>query len=172
MAKARQSGTLIRLVIAGSGPLGTDLKHLASELGVTEQVRFLGSVGPPAVRRLMERSAFVVVPSHWEAFGMVCLEAMVGGKAVAGSSNGGISEIVVDGTTGLLVPPNDAERLARAMSSLWHDRNRADEMGQNGRRRALAAFTWEQMLDRYETAFRDAVQRKATLVQEPRTASQ
>lgn len=95
----------------------------------------------------------VVVPSRWEGFGLVALEAMRGGCAVVASSVGGLREIVTDGRTGLLVPPDSPERLAAMLLSRtraeWH------AMGDAGRTRFLAHFTADRMnaglLDLYET---------------------
>jgi len=158
MKELRDAGIPGRLVILGSGPFQAPLEGLASDLGVAGDVIFAGSVAHDAARTLIERALFVVVPSHWEAFGMVCLEAMAAGKAVIGSSNGGIAEIVVDGETGRLVPPGDPKALAAAMRSLLEDLERAEEMGDRGRRRARDNFTWAQMAARYEAVFDRAIQ--------------
>lgn len=143
----------VRLVILGSGPLQPALEGLAQDLGVGSNVTFAGSVAHGAARALLEQALFVIVPSHWEAFGMVCLEAMMAKKAVIGSRNGGIREIVVDGETGLLVKPNDSRELAKALETLLNDPARAAAMGARGRERAVTRFTWKAMIDRYEAVF-------------------
>jgi alpha-maltose-1-phosphate synthase len=78
----------------------------------------------------------------YEPLGIVNLEAMACGTAVVGSRVGGIPEVVDDGVTGLLVPPNDPASLADAMNALLHDPMRAAEMGSAGRERAVAEFSW------------------------------
>jgi glycosyltransferase involved in cell wall biosynthesis len=85
----------------------------------------------------------VVVPSRWEGFGLVALEAMRGGCAVVASDVGGLREIVVDGVTGRLVPPDMPERLMEVLAE--GDRGRWKRMGEEGRRRYLALFTAERM---------------------------
>jgi glycosyltransferase involved in cell wall biosynthesis len=152
-----------KLVIVGAGPLKAQLERLAATHHVTENVIFAGSVEHEAAMEITNRALFVVVPSHWEAFGMVCLEAMIAGKAVIASRSGGPSEIVVDGETGLLVPPRDEQALACAIQTLLDNPERAEEMGRRGRDRALAHFTWPQMAERYEKAFEHVVSGKARL---------
>jgi glycogen(starch) synthase len=152
----KRRGLDVNLVIAGEGPVRTNLEALARNSGVHAEVTFLGSVDHSTSLDLMRRSAFVVVPSSWEAFGQVCLEAMAAGKAVIGSNNGGIGEIVLDGKTGLLVPPHDPEMLAAAIASLLQEPSRTAAMGSAGKQRAADHFTWAQMVDRYEQAFEEA----------------
>ena len=153
VAVLKRRAIRVELVIAGDGPLRERLEAQTREQGVSDEVTFLGSVDHDAALRLMRRASFVVVPSSWEAFGQVCLEAMAAGKAVIGSANGGITEIVEHGKTGLLVPPDDPEELAQAIGDLAGDPGRSTEMGIAGRRRAAEAFTWGQMVDRYHRAF-------------------
>ncbi|HEV3310527.1 MAG TPA: glycosyltransferase family 4 protein [Chloroflexota bacterium] len=158
MAELGRSGVDARMVVIGSGPLDAELRALALDLGLDNNVIFAGSVEHEVAREMMARAQFVVVPSHWEAFGMVCLEAMAAGRAIVGCDNGGIAEIVVAGETGLLVAPRDPSALAAAMALLLADPDRAEAMGHRGRDRVEASFTWAQMVDRYESRFRDAVE--------------
>lgn len=147
----------VRLRIAGDGPLGVRFRRLVRDLGLEEEVEFVGNLSPEAMKDVLSRAEFVVVPSLWEAFGMVCLEAMAAGKAVIATRNGGPSEIVVDGQTGILVPPGEVLPLAEAISRLWADRAQAGEMGRLGRIRAGEHFKWSQMAERYEHEFRLAI---------------
>jgi glycosyltransferase involved in cell wall biosynthesis len=115
-AAAREAIPELRLDLAGRGPLEPALRALAKELAVADAVRFLGYVAP--VQRAIEDSAFVVVPSMGEGFGMVALEAMERARPVIAAEIGGLGELVEDGVTGFLVPPGDAEPLAAAMIAL------------------------------------------------------
>jgi alpha-maltose-1-phosphate synthase len=83
------------------------------------------------------------VPSVYEPLGIVNLEAMACATAVVASRTGGIPEVVVDGETGLLVPPDEPEPLADALNALLRDPDRAAAMGLAGRKRAIAEFSWE-----------------------------
>jgi glycosyltransferase involved in cell wall biosynthesis len=147
----------VRVAVVGDGPLRGQLEELAQKLNIAAFVTFLGSVDPAAVPQLMRESCFVVVPSQREAFGMVCLEAMVSSKAVVGSRVGGIPEIVVDGETGILVPPDNPAALASAIDLLLQDPPQAEAMGRRGRERALRAFTWDRTVGAYLEAYRNAL---------------
>jgi alpha-maltose-1-phosphate synthase len=94
------------------------------------------------VIQLLSHAAVFAIPSVYEPLGIVNLEAMACGTAVAGSRTGGIPEVVADGETGLLVPPGDAGQLAAALNALLRDPARARAMGQAGRKRAVAEFGW------------------------------
>jgi glycosyltransferase involved in cell wall biosynthesis len=143
----------VRLDVAGRGPLEPALRALAKELGVADRVRFLGQVSP--IQRAIEQAAIVVVPSLGEGFGMVALEAMERARPVIAAEIGGLGELVEDGVTGLLVPPGEAEPLARAIVRLGSDLGRAATMGEAGRRRALDRFLQERCTDRTELLYRE-----------------
>ena len=82
-------------------------------------------------------------PSLYEPLGIVNLEAMACATPVAGSAVGGIPEVVSDGETGLLVPPDDPAALAVALNALVSDPALAAAMGRAGRKRAVAEFGWQ-----------------------------
>ena len=157
-ARARVPGLV--LDVAGHGPLEPALRGYVRELGLSDAVRFLGFVSP--VQDAVEKAAVVVVPSLGEGFGMVALEAMERGRAVVASDVGGLSEIVVDGETGLVVPAGDAEALAEAIVTLAADLGRAARMGLAGRARALEHFTQEQCTDRTEALYLRALARASS----------
>ena len=95
-----------------------------------------------AVIQLLTHATVFACPSLYEPLGIVNLEAMACGTAVVASRVGGIPEVVVDGETGLLVPPGDPAALADALNVLVHDPDLAVAMGSRGRKRALADFGW------------------------------
>jgi glycosyltransferase involved in cell wall biosynthesis len=152
-AEARRSVPNLQLDIAGRGPLEPALRALAKELGIDDAVRFLGFVSP--VQRAIEEAAIVVVPSMGEGFGMVALEAMERGRPVIAADIGGLGELVEHEVTGLLVPPGEAEPLARALGRLGGDLELAARMGEAGRRRALERFLQERCTDRTELLYRE-----------------
>jgi glycosyltransferase involved in cell wall biosynthesis len=155
LAQARRRVPDIALDIAGRGPLEPALKSYVRELGLEDAVRFLGFVSP--IEAAVEEAAIVVVPSLGEGFGMVALETMERARPVIASAVGGLPEIVVDGETGLVVPPGDADALAEAMAALAGDLARAAEMGKAGRERALREFPPDRSADRIEELYRAAV---------------
>jgi D-inositol-3-phosphate glycosyltransferase len=141
------------LVVAG-GPertaLDTDpevrrLRALAERHGVADRVEFRGRIERPDLPALL-RSADVAVCVPWyEPFGIVPLEAMACGVPVVASSVGGLIDTVVDGATGVHVPPRDPERLARALSALLDDPARRRELGAAGAARARERYGWERI---------------------------
>lgn len=95
-----------------------------------------------------------VHPSHSEACPLAVLEAMAAGRAVVATSVGGVPELVVDGHTGLLVPPRDPVRLAEAITQLLQDDGTRAQAGDAGRARVLAHFSLKQCADRHEAVYR------------------
>jgi glycosyltransferase involved in cell wall biosynthesis len=154
-AEAKRELPELRLDIAGRGPLEPALKALAKELGIDDSITFLGHVNP--VQAAIERSAVVVVPSMGEGFGMVALEAMERGRPVIAAEIGGLGELVRDGETGVLVPAGEAEPLRAAIVRLAGDLPLAREMGEAGRRRALARFLQTTCTERTELLYEGAL---------------
>ncbi len=142
----------LQYVIAGSGPDRARLEALASRLGVLPWVRFLGKVPDADVPPLLHMADLFVMPAREErpdveGFGLVFLEANACGTAVIGSTSGGISDAVLDGVTGLLVPPEAPGPLAEAAIRLLNDAELRHRLGEAGRARVLREFTWERMAD-------------------------
>ncbi|MCI4351278.1 MAG: glycosyltransferase [Thermoplasmata archaeon] len=99
---------------------------------------------------LLRASYAVVIPIRWdEPFGLIAIEAMASGRPVVAYNRGAMSEIVVDGETGLLVPPGDRPALLRAVTTLLDDEGMATRLGAAGRRRVDAVFGTERMVDGY-----------------------
>jgi starch synthase len=94
------------------------------------------------VIQLLTHATVFACPSLYEPLGIVNLEAMACGAAVAASRVGGIPEVVADGETGLLVPPDDPAALAAALNTLVGDQDLAAAMGARGRTRAITEFGW------------------------------
>jgi len=118
----------------------------------------LGEVTHDRVVELFNSARVVVVPSVWsDPCPTVVLEAMAAGRPVAAAASGGIVDMVVDGTTGLLVPPGDAAALADALSALLADPEKALAYGAAGRDRARE-FTVSAVVSRIETMYDDAVE--------------
>lgn len=120
------------------------------------RVTFTGGVPYDEVAQQYERADVFVLPSLLEAFGMPAAEAMAAGLPVVASRSGGIVEIVADGETGLLVPPDDAAALAEALLALLRDPERRIRMGAAGRVRARDRFSWDRIAGETEDAFRGA----------------
>jgi glycosyltransferase involved in cell wall biosynthesis len=145
-------------LLAGDGPHRPDLEAEVQKRNLNGAVRFLGR--REDVPELMALSSIVILPSLAESFGFALLEAMSVGKPVVASTTGGIPEVVRDGETGLLVPPGDGRALADGICQLLDNPEGGRLMGEAGRLRA-ASFTFERMMDGYETIYRRVLERKA-----------
>ncbi|MCW5851729.1 MAG: glycosyltransferase family 4 protein [Anaerolineae bacterium] len=141
-----------RILIAGDGPERSHLQGLADRLKVQPNVVFLGvRQDIPALMSLVD---LVVVPSLFDPFPVVALEAMGASKAIVASAVEGLCEEVVDGVTGLLVSPAQPNRLAAAIVSLLANADQTQAMGRAGRERVEAMFSQEQMWVNYELVYR------------------
>jgi glycosyltransferase involved in cell wall biosynthesis len=126
------------------------LSRLAAELGIADRVTFTGQLAD--VRTAFAAMDLFVHPGDPEPFGLVNLEAMATGKPVVAFAHGALPEIVLDGATGLLVPPGDEEALAGAVIELLGDPHRRSAMGKAGRARVEAHFSAQRMADQVGSA--------------------
>jgi D-inositol-3-phosphate glycosyltransferase len=134
----------------------------AARLDVADRVRLVGRADRGEVGAWI-RSADVVVCAPWyEPFGIVPLEAMACGVPVVGTAVGGLIDTVVDGRTGLLVPPRCPEQLAAALGSLLADPARRGRMGVAGRARMVAAYDWREIARKTEINYRRLVSSAAS----------
>ena len=130
----------VRLRVIGTGPLEGELRVRAQRDGL-DNVEFLGYRTGDDLRSLFSGALFVVVPSEcYENSPLTVYEALAYGKAVVGSTMGGIPELVAAGETGLIFEAGDHEALAQCLTELWTDPARAVEMGRQGRRRAESDY--------------------------------
>ncbi|MHB9155500.1 MAG: glycosyltransferase, partial [Endomicrobiales bacterium] len=135
-------------------PYFDEIKAYARSLGLEKSILFTGGrADTPEMLAAMDVPVFA---SENEGFSNAVLESMAAGKAVVATNSGGTAEAVVDGVTGLLVPPRDPRALAGAVLRLLDGRKRAAEMGKKGKERACRMFGMEKMMDRVEALF-DAV---------------
>jgi glycogen(starch) synthase len=144
------------LVLAGDGVEHHALRQLTADLKITDSIRFVGAADRRNAVRLFQSCSFFVLPSRIEPFGIVNLEAMAAGKAVVATRTGGVPELVEDGTTGLLVPPGDADALAVAIRTLAGNADLRLELGRAGRERA-AAFDWSRIADQYMAVYAEVM---------------
>ena len=131
------------LIIAGAGALRPQLEALARELGIAAKVHWLGWRGD-AVKLIGALDA-LLMPSLWEGFGLVLLEAMSRRVPVIASRVSAIPEVVVHGETGLLVEPRDVGALAAAITRLLEDRALRQHMGLLGAARLEERFSVDSM---------------------------
>jgi glycosyltransferase involved in cell wall biosynthesis len=147
------------LVLAGEdGGMAAAVDRKAASLGIAPRVRRLGHVDDDALLGELYRTArLAVLPSSYEAFGLVLLESLAAGTPVVATRVGGIPEVIEDGRSGLLVPPGNARAVGEAMERLWTDRQLASRLGEYGRTEVVPRFTWEAVADRLDRMYREVV---------------
>ncbi len=148
-----------RAIIAGGGDLEDYLRDLASEIGVGDRVHVLGP--RKDVPALMHAIDVFVMPSIWEGFGLVLLEAMAAGRPIVASRVATIPEVVVDEETGLLVPAGDPLALASALAELAEQPALAARMGEAGRERLRRQFSVEKMVGDTELLYRELLEERS-----------
>lgn len=150
-ASLAESGAM--LLVAGDGPLRSDLESEAERLAVAARVRFLGTRSD--IPDLLAASDVFVLSSLWEGNPLSVMEAMAAGKPTIATAVGGVPEFVSDGETGLLVAPDDAAALARAMRLLARDLEMRERLGRNARRIAAEAYDVRPMVDAYDRLYQE-----------------
>jgi len=144
-----------RLHVLGIGEERAALEARTRALGLTERVRFLGYLTD--ARPVLGRAHAALCSSRSEGLGIALLEAMAMGVPVVGFAVGGVPEIVVDGTTGLLCPPDDVEALSRAMREAVASPARLAEMGKAAREHVVERFSSRVMAAGYAATYADLV---------------
>lgn len=135
------------------------IQALVAELGLTERSIFLGKVEQERLAMVYSAADVCVVPSHYESFGMVAIEAMACGTPVVASDVGGLRYSVVHRETGLLARARDPESFASAISLLLEDRPLREVMGRSGARLVAELFTWDAIASRLEDLYASLVAR-------------
>jgi glycosyltransferase involved in cell wall biosynthesis len=143
----------VRLHVVGAGPGEGPFREQAARLHVGDHVTFHGFVNQDGLPPYYRNADLVVLPSRRESFGLVLAEAMAAGRPVVASRVGAIPEVVKDGVTGLLIPPDDPKACADAIVSLLNSPDRMRETGRKGQERARACFTWEKVAERVSAAY-------------------
>ncbi|HEX5501332.1 MAG TPA: glycosyltransferase family 4 protein [Thermomicrobiales bacterium] len=149
------------LAIAGEGPYRPDLERLAAARGVADRVTFLGAWPHAAMPDLYAACDLLLGTSFVnETFGISLCEALAGERPVVAADFGGFREVVRDGETGLLVPPQDPAALAAAVDALLADPARRRAYGVAGRRDVAARFSWDAVVGRVLDAYEEAIGRR------------
>ncbi len=158
------------IVVGGGTAPGTEgwteemarLRHLRHRLGLSDVIIFLGAQDQETLPYFYAAADAVVMPSHYESFGLVALEAMACGTPVVASRVGGLTCTVVDGVTGFLVQPKSPEALADRLERLLANPALRQRLGQNGIRRARQ-FGWPAVADRVEALYQRVRARRGAL---------
>lgn len=143
------------LLIVGRGELENELKAEVDRLNLQDHVRFLGFRND--IHTLLSLMDIFVMPSLSEGLSMAILEAMAAGLPIVATNVGGNPEIVLDGETGFLVPPENSDILAERVVSLLRDPCRARDFGDRGKRRVTERFSLSAMVDAYQECYESAI---------------
>jgi len=150
-AKLLKEGIPVGLVIFGEGFLRKPLQKQIDALGVSDSVRLTGFTNE--LDQFMPHFDIFVQSSYTEGLPNVLLEAMASRTAVVATEVGGTNELVVEGVTGLMVPPNQPDRLADAIRTILQNDSLRKRMGENGRNRVEENFTFESQAESYWELF-------------------
>jgi glycosyltransferase involved in cell wall biosynthesis len=140
-------GVNVKLVVVGEGPQKEAYQRMASDRGLGEKVMFAGYVDDWTLRALYRVADVTVVPSKFEPFGIVALEAMAARCPLVTTSTGGLNEIVDDGGTGLKVPTNDPPALAGAILRMLRDVGFKNYVVENAYRKCLWNYNWDKIAE-------------------------
>jgi glycosyltransferase involved in cell wall biosynthesis len=150
-----------RLIIVGDGPERRQLEETAVRLKIKDRVRFTGTVTDEELKQHYQSCSFLVLPAVYddkgdtEGLGVVLLEAMSYGKPVVASQAGGITDIVVDGENGLLVPPADSSALAQAIQRMAKSRELRKKFGHAARKTVDEKFNWDTIVGELIALYRE-----------------
>jgi glycosyltransferase involved in cell wall biosynthesis len=142
------------LVVVGEGPLDSELRALAAELGIETRIRFLGPRSDMAA--ILGIFDVYVLPSLREGLPLALLEAMAAGCPIVATEVGGVPSVVEPGVTGELVPPKDPDALAAGILSLLADERLRRKFSEAGPRLVRDRYSVEAMTRRYERLYREA----------------
>jgi len=158
MPALKQKMPNIRLIIVGEGVLKNQLKITSKELCVENEVNFVDYVDNQQRKAMLYKSSDVfVLPSTQESFGIVILEAMASGIPVIATAIGGITNLIQDGQTGLLVPVQNPEILAVTIEKLLRNCELRQKLSKEGRLKANE-YAWPKIADQTEVLYRKVIE--------------
>jgi len=147
----------IKLLMIGDGPDRGPAEYLARDLGLENDVLFLGKQS--RIPELLAVSDVLLLPSEMEAFGLAALEAMACGVPPVATRTGGVPELITDGVDGYLAPVGDTDAMAAYVVSLLTDRDRYARFSQAARRTAETRFSTSLIIPKYEEYYRQVLDR-------------
>lgn len=143
-----------KAVISGKGPMLELLKQQAGEYGIADRVVFTGFVTDEERNRLLASATVTVLPSLYEPFGIVALEAMAASTPVIVSDVGGMGEVVRHGTDGLKCPPGNHAALSASIRTLLGDRPLRARLARRARERVQNAYSWQALAEQTKVVYR------------------
>lgn len=141
----------LHVLLVGEGPLGEKLRAWVAKENLPSRIHFAGRRND--VPSLFRAADLFVLPSLWEGLPNVVLEAMAAGVPVVATRVEGVSDLLIDGRTGLIVPPDSAADLGEAIDRLLVDPDHARQMARNAQHFVRERFAWEHVIDQYEQLY-------------------
>jgi glycosyltransferase involved in cell wall biosynthesis len=157
LPKIKEEVPNILCILVGDGPQRKQLEELARELGVYNITIFAGSKPTGEIPQFFSACDVYVMPSEIEGFGRTIAEAMACRRPVVATRVGGVPEVVVDGKTGLLIPPRDPEAIAEATTRLLKDKKLSNKLAENGFKRARELYSLDRVAGMFESVFQELV---------------
>jgi glycosyltransferase involved in cell wall biosynthesis len=160
-----------RLTIIGDGPARAALEEQTRHLSLQERVKFLGLVPQRDLPPHYAQCAVFVLPSVREGMGLVLAEALLCGAPVIAANSGGVTDIVKDGETGLLVPERDPHALAAAIERILSDPALAARLAANGAARVRQRYTRAPVAQQFEEIYKSVLGSTALPAADPTEAT-
>jgi phosphatidylinositol alpha-1,6-mannosyltransferase len=156
LKRVKQAMSNVLYLVVGDGPYRQRLEEIASEEGVEGMVKFVGRISDEELVKFYNvcdlfimASRTIVEKGDVEGYGIVFLEANACGKPVIGGRDGGMSEAIEDGVTGLLVDSHHPDKIAEGIIRILSDERYARELGENGRRRVVESHNWGNAIGKF-----------------------
>jgi glycosyltransferase involved in cell wall biosynthesis len=155
----------VNLLFVGRGPLDDFIRDWRAEHQENGRIHLAGF--QTDISDIMKSIDALVLPSLWEGFGLVLIEAMAAGKPCVTTDVSSMPEIVLNGVTGRIVPVNNPEKLADALREIYENPLLSRRWGQSGRERVLKHFTMDKMIEQLERFFKDRWNRYVGKTEQP-----
>ncbi|AIE60737.1 glycosyltransferase [Bacillus methanolicus] len=155
--KMKAKSDELYFVIAGKGPLLEEYRQKVKDYGLENFVYFIGFIQDEQRDALLTQCEAAVFPSLYEPFGIVALEAMSFGKPTIVSETGGLKGIIQPYKTGLFMDPGNSLSLLQQLHLILEDRQRALEIGENGRKVVESLFSWTRIAEETKRTFEDVL---------------
>jgi N-acetyl-alpha-D-glucosaminyl L-malate synthase BshA len=160
--RLRQQDIPVKLILVGDGPDRIPAERLARDLGVYDEIRFLGKQEP--VEEILSIADVFIMPSGSETFGLAALEAMACGVPVVASEIGGLPELVEQGVSGCLCPLDDVEAFTKRTADILTDEDKHRAMSRAARERAETNFSAARIIPHYESYYEQVIEQTSTSV--------
>ena len=158
IAGLKRKDSSIRGVIIGDGELKEELFRLTHELGIEQEVLFLGY--QEHIATLISQLDLIVMPSRWEGFPLLPLEVFAGKKTIVGSDIGGINEIVRNGESGRLIMKDNVQLFTAAVFELLSDNGMRQRLGENGFEYYRRYFSYQKFIEQYFQLYKNVLEER------------